>query len=60
MGIAEGLRKKLFPALIKLPQAVRTFQEGEIRTRSKEVGLKFGGIDTLLKDKNIAMGDDSI
>jgi len=60
VGIAEGLRKKLFPALIKLPQAVRTFQEGEIRTRSKEVGLKFGGIDTLLKDKSIAMGDDSI
>jgi len=60
VGIAEGLRKKLFPALIKLPQAVRTFQEGEIRTRSKEVGLKFGGIDTLLKDKRIAMGDDSI
>ena len=60
VGIAEGLRKKLFPALIKLPQAVRTFQEGERQTRSKEVGLKFGGIDTLLKDKNIAMGDDSI
>jgi len=60
VGIAEGLRKKLFPALIKLPQAVRTFQEGEIRTRSKEVGLKFGGIDTLLKDKSVAMGDDSI
>jgi len=60
VGIAEGLRKKLFPALIKLPQAVRTFQEGERRTRFQEVGLKFGGIDSLLRGKNIAMGDDSI
>jgi amidophosphoribosyltransferase len=60
VGIAEGLNKRLFPALIKLPQAVRTFQEGERNMRSKEVGLKFGGIDSLLKDKNIAMGDDSI
>lgn len=60
VGIAEGLGKNLYPALIKLPQAVRTFQEGERMTRTKEVGLKFGGIDTLLKGKNIAMGDDSI
>ena len=60
VGIAEGLQTPLFPALIKLPQAVRTFQEGETSTRSKEVGLKFGGIDSLLRDKNIAMGDDSI
>ncbi|MBW2610317.1 MAG: hypothetical protein JRC68_08230 [Deltaproteobacteria bacterium] len=60
VGIAEGLKKDLFPALIKLPQAVRTFQEGERTTRTKEVGLKFGGIDSLLKDKSIAMGDDSI
>ncbi len=60
VGIAEGLGKQLYPALIKLPQAVRTFQEGERNTRSKEVGLKFGGIDSLLKDKSIAMGDDSI
>jgi amidophosphoribosyltransferase len=60
VGIAEGLGKKLYPALIKLPQAVRTFQEGESSTRTKEVGLKFGGIDSLLKGKNIAMGDDSI
>jgi len=50
----------LFPALIKLPQAIRTFQEGARKTRSQEVGLKFGGIDSLLKGKNIAMGDDSI
>jgi len=60
IGIAEGLRKNLYPALIKLPQAVRTFQEGQRLTRSKEVGLKFGGIDSLLKDKSVAMGDDSI
>lgn len=60
VGIAEGLAKNLFPALIKLPQAVRTFQEGESTTRSQEVGLKFGGIDSLLRGKNIAMGDDSI
>jgi glutamine phosphoribosylpyrophosphate amidotransferase len=60
VGIAEGLGKLLFPALIKLPQAVRTFQEGVRRTRFQEVGLKFGGIDSLLRGKNIAMGDDSI
>ena len=60
IGIAEGLKTGLYPALIKLPQAVRTFQEGERLTRSKEVGLKFGGIDSLLKGKMIAMGDDSI
>ena len=60
VGIAEGLKTDLFPALIKLPQAVRTFQEGERNTRAKEVGLKFGGIDSLLRGKNIAMGDDSI
>jgi len=60
VGIAEGLKKRLYPALIKLPQSVRTFQEGERQTRSQEVGLKFGGIDSLLKNQNIAMGDDSI
>ena len=60
VGIAEGLKKELLPALIKLPQAVRTFQEGARQARSQEVGLKFGGIDSLLKGRNIAMGDDSI
>ncbi len=60
VGVAEGLDTPLQPALIKLPQAVRTFQEGESNTRSKEVGLKFGGIESLLRDNNIAMGDDSI
>jgi len=60
VGIAEGLKKSLFPALIKLPQAVRTFQEGERQTRTQEVGLKFGGIDSLLENKSVAMGDDSI
>jgi len=60
VGIAEGLKKRLYPAIIKLPQSVRTFQEGEQQTRSQEVGLKFGGIDSLLGDQNVAMGDDSI
>jgi len=60
VGIAEGLKKHVYPALIKLPQAVRTFQEGEQQNRSQEVGLKFGGIDSLLKDRHIVMGDDSI
>lgn len=60
VGIAEGLGKPLYPALIKLPQAVRTFQEGTRKTRALEVGLKFGGIDSLLRDKCVAMGDDSI
>jgi amidophosphoribosyltransferase len=60
VGIAEGLSKLLFPALIKLPQAVRTFQEGVFRTRRQEVGLKFGGIDSLLRGRHVAMGDDSI
>jgi hypothetical protein len=60
VGIAQGLVKQLYPALIKLPQAVRTFQEGEVSTRRQEVGLKFGGIDSLLKGRNVAMGDDSI
>ncbi len=60
VGVAEGLQKQLLPALIKLPQAVRTFQEGARKTRSQEVGLKFGGIDSLLKGKSVAMGDDSI
>jgi len=60
VGIAEGLKKPLYPALIKLPQAVRTFQEGARQTRSLEVGLKFGGIDSLLRGRSVAMGDDSI
>jgi amidophosphoribosyltransferase len=60
VGVAEGLEKQLLPALIKLPQAVRTFQEGERKTRHQEVGLKFGGVDSLLQGRNIAMGDDSI
>ncbi|MBW2285364.1 MAG: hypothetical protein JRF65_12280 [Deltaproteobacteria bacterium] len=60
VGIAQGLEKGLYPGLIKLPQAVRTFQEGETAARTQEVGLKFGGIDSLLNGKNVAMGDDSI
>lgn len=60
VGIAEGLGKPLYPALIKLPQAVRTFQEGTRRARYQEVGLKFGSVDSLLRGRNVAMGDDSI
>ncbi len=60
VGIAEGLAKPLYPALIKLPQAVRTFQEETRKARAIEVGLKFGGIDSLLRNKCIAMCDDSI
>jgi amidophosphoribosyltransferase len=60
VGLAEGLKKNLYPALIKLPQAIRTFQEGRGLTRTKEVGLKFGDIDSILGGKRIAMGDDSI
>lgn len=60
VGVAEGLQKQFYPALIKLPQAVRTFQVGVSQTRTKEVGLKFGGVDSLLRGKTIAMGDDSI
>lgn len=60
VGIAERLGKMIYPALIKQAQAVRTFQESARRTRSMEVGLKFGGIDSLLKGSNVAMGDDSI
>ncbi len=66
MGIFEGLRKfnpkliTVYPALVKQAQSIRTFQEGERRKRSLEVGLKFGGIDSLLRGKNVVMGDDSI
>jgi amidophosphoribosyltransferase len=52
--------KTVYPALVKLAQAVRTFQEGEQRRRTSEVGLKFGSIDNLINDTNIVMGDDSI
>lgn len=52
--------KTVYPALIKQAQAVRTFQEATSRQRSLEVGLKFGGIDSLLDGRNVAMGDDSI
>ena len=36
VGIAEGLKTNLYPALIKLPQAVRTFPGG--RTNYKDSG----------------------
>lgn len=58
----EKLRKlqTIYPALIKQAQAVRTFQEGEKRTRAAQVGLKFGGIDSLLNSREVISGDDSI
>jgi amidophosphoribosyltransferase len=52
--------KTVYPALIKQAQAVRTFQEATSRQRSLEVGLKFGGVGSLLEGKIVAMGDDSI
>lgn len=63
MGCFEAIREAnpdvvLHPALIKQAQAVRTFQETASRTR--EVGLKFGGIDSLLSGRRVLMGDDSI
>lgn len=59
-GIAEGLNLPLAPVLVKLAQAVRTFQEAERRKRTTEVGLKFSAVQSMLKDKHIIMGDDSI
>jgi len=52
--------KTVYPALVKLAQAVRTFQEGEQRQRTAEVGLKFGSVDSLLDGAHVVMGDDSI
>jgi len=52
--------RTVYPALVKLAQAVRTFQEGEQRQRTSEVGLKFGSIDSLLNGTHAVMGDDSI
>lgn len=60
IGLADAFEKPLLPALIKQAQAVRTFQESERRQRSIEVGLKFGGVESMLRGKKIAMGDDSI
>ncbi len=59
-GIAEGLGMPISHGLVKQAQAIRTFQESQIRKRTIEVGLKFAGVDSVLKGKKVVMGDDSI
>jgi amidophosphoribosyltransferase len=59
-GIAQGLGMPISHGLVKQAQAIRTFQESQIRKRTIEVGLKFAGVDSVLKDKKVVMGDDSI
>ncbi len=59
-GIAEGLGMPLSHGLVKQAQAIRTFQESRVGKRTIEVGLKFAGVDSVLKGKKVIMGDDSI
>jgi len=59
-GIAEGTGIPLGHGLVKQAQAIRTFQESQVRRRSVEVGLKFAGVDSVLRGKRVVMGDDSI
>jgi amidophosphoribosyltransferase len=59
-GIAEGLGMPISHGLVKQAQAIRTFQESQIKRRSIEVGLKFAGVDSVINGKRIIMGDDSI
>jgi len=59
-GIAEGLGLPISHGLVKQAQAIRTFQESQIGRRALEVGLKFAGVDSVLKGKKVIMGDDSI
>jgi amidophosphoribosyltransferase len=59
-GIAEGLGMPVSHGLVKQAQAIRTFQESQVRKRTIEVGLKFAAIDSVLRDKKVVMGDDSI
>ena len=59
-GIAEGLGMPVSHGLVKQAQAIRTFQESHVRKRTIEVGLKFAAIDSVLRDKKVVMGDDSI
>lgn len=59
-GIAKGLGMPISHGLVKQAQAIRTFQESQVRKRTVEVGLKFAGVDSVLKGKKVVMGDDSI
>jgi amidophosphoribosyltransferase len=59
-GIAEGLGMPISHGLVKQAQAIRTFQESQVRRRTLQVGLKFAAIDSVLRDKKVVMGDDSI
>jgi len=64
-GVSEGLAQALnLPyssnALIKQPSSIRTFQEADKKVRSLELKIKFTSLDFQLKDKYVAMGDDSI
>lgn len=59
-GIAEGLGMSLSHGLVKQAQAIRTFQESQVRRRTVEVGLKFAAIDSVLRGQRVVMGDDSI
>ena len=59
-GIAKGLGMPISHGLVKQAQAIRTFQESQIGKRTVEVGLKFAGVDSVLKGKKVIMGDDSI
>lgn len=59
-GIAEGLGMPISHGLVKQAQAIRTFQESQVRRRTIEVGLKFAAIDSVLCGRRVVMGDDSI
>jgi amidophosphoribosyltransferase len=59
-GIAEGLGTPIAHGLVKQAQAIRTFQESRISRRTIEVGLKFAGVDSVIRNKKVIMGDDSI
>jgi amidophosphoribosyltransferase len=59
-GIAEGFGMSLSHGLVKQAQAIRTFQESQVKKRTIEVGLKFAGVDSVLNGKRVVMGDDSI
>ncbi len=59
-GIAEGLGMPISHGLVKQAQAIRTFQESQVRRRTIEVGLKFAAVDSVLCGQRVVMGDDSI